>query len=168
LEMLGTGAACQVILAVEVSSRLRADDEGREDPTLAAVKQVLANHGLTEEVISKLRSGPPDEEIDYSLLERIRDHVTDYPSLLHDLLKHEGNEGKNLRLAIAGQLLSTTVEGDTATAVVVEIRADGTQKRKTFTLRRNNGQWRLFLPMPPEKRSPTAVADEVGAGRRDR
>lgn len=141
LEMLGTTVAFQFVAAVEVSSRLRTDDEGREDPKLATIKHVLASHGLTEAVIAEMGSASPDETNDYPPLERIRDHITDYPSLLRHLLEHATDKGKGVSVKIGGELRSTTVEGDTATAVVVEKQADGAEKRKTFTPRRNQGQW---------------------------
>jgi hypothetical protein len=137
------------------------DKQAEEMAKLKPLDDVLAKHGLTEEVLKKMEQeakakGTDKKDPDamkkalQTLIAPIKDRRAFVGEMMPALQKATGMSKEDNKAFAEAQLKDVKVEGDKARGVLVLKKGDKEQ-REPIEFRREGGGWRVEMPEPKGK-----------------
>ena len=124
------------------------DKEGKMKDKLADLDKIMDKHGLTKDVMGKLKQTKAPKEIEANN-KVIADAVKDKPAFVGDVMKwlDAANPGKNKGGPLdEATLEGVTITGDKATGTVVT-----KEKKEPMEFAKVGGGWRIVLSEPKAK-----------------
>jgi hypothetical protein len=142
------------------------DKEGKMKDKLADFDKIMDKHGLTKDVMGKLKQTKDTKEIEANN-KVIVAAVKDKPAFVGDVMKwlDAANPGKNKGGPLdEAELKDLKVTGDKATGTVVS-KVGGKDKEEPMDFAKVGGGWRIVLPEPKTTPAPRDKGKDKDKGR---
>jgi hypothetical protein len=131
----------------------KVDPSGKAAEKLAPLETIYKKHGLTKEVLEKMKKDSPkasqDPKEEAKAMKKLAEPIKDQVGFITAVLKvlDEANPKQQKNPLGDAKLKDVKVDGDKATGTQVTKSGDK-EKEQTVTFVKEGGGWRMVLPLP--------------------